>query len=83
MIDESNTMKSDRQRLLRVPAKEPNTVSCDQGVPVGTDLRLSDHVRDVVVHALADALVADYQEDTDTMVNSPRGKDHESGDAPT
>ena len=34
-------------------------------------------VFEVVVAALAEALVLDYQQDVDTMVNSPRGKDHE------
>ena len=34
-------------------------------------------VFEVVVAALAEALVLDYQQDADAMVNSPRGKDHE------
>lgn len=34
-------------------------------------------VFEVVVAALAEALVLDYQQDVDAMVNSPRGKDHE------
>ena len=34
-------------------------------------------VFEVVVAALAEALVLDYQQDADAMLNSPRGKDHD------
>ena len=63
--------------------KKSSTGRSDQGVSVTSDLRLPGHVFDVVVEALADALVLDYQEDEGAMVNSPRGKDHESGMTPT
>ncbi len=41
---------------------------------------LPNDVFEILVNALADALVLDYQHDTDTMVDSPRRKD---GDAET
>ena len=38
---------------------------------------LSKDILDTLVDALAGALVADYQQDTDSMVNSPGGKVHD------
>ena len=59
--------------------KIANRASTNRKLSVVTDDSLPDHVFEMVVAALTDALVLDYQKDGEVMVNSPRGKDHESG----
>ena len=63
--------------------KIANRASTNRKLSVVTDDSLPDHVFEMVVAALTDALVLDYQKDGEIMVNSPRGKEHEPGDAPT
>jgi len=73
-----------RQSHLDTTARVSSPVS--QGKRVGdldgdrsinSDAEIPADVLDVVVEALVDALVLDYQQDVDAMVNSPRGKDHD------
>ena len=45
---------------------------------VEVDANLPADVFEVLVSALAEALVLDFQEDTRSMVASPGGKDHDS-----
>ena len=61
--------------------KEPRCLASlgdlDGDRSINSDAEIAADVLDVVVEALVDALVLDYQQDVDAMVNSPRGKDHD------
>ena len=57
-------------------AAEAAEKGASQARQAGT-LTLPKDIFDTLVDALAEALVADYQQDTTRMVRSPPGKDHD------